>query len=304
MQNKKGINFIFGTAIISGFSIFINKFGVSITNPDFFAFAKNLIVAIILTGLLLYLYNWQIFRKIGKKDWANLILIGLLGGSVPFLLFFEGLSMTTAAQGSFIHKSMFLPAALFAWLFLREKLNAGFFIGGIFLFLGNLVLLKKMEFSINAGDLFILLATIFWALENVISKKILKKINWAVVAWGRMFFGSLFILAFLLFSGKMSEAASLNFSQIGWIILTSIILFGYQATWYKGLKHVPVGVATAILALGSPITIALSAIYNRKLDLNEIISFSVIIAGIVAILGFEKIASKLKKTINHEYFRT
>lgn len=53
MIKNKGYFLVLGTAFISGFSIFINKFGVSVINPYIFTFLKNAVVALILCAIIL-----------------------------------------------------------------------------------------------------------------------------------------------------------------------------------------------------------------------------------------------------------
>ena len=92
MTNKlanKGLLLVFSTAIISGLSIFTNKFGVGEFDPYLFTFLKNLLVAALLVGLILSLKEFKNLKKLTKKDWLILTIIGLVGGSIPFLLFFK-----------------------------------------------------------------------------------------------------------------------------------------------------------------------------------------------------------------------
>ena len=120
---KKGYLLVLATAFISGFSIYLNKFSVSFISPEIFTFLKNASVAVFLIGLILVIGQWQKLRRLKGKQILILILIGLLGGAIPFLLFFKGLSLTSAAKGAFIHKTMFLWVAMLAPIFLKEKLN-------------------------------------------------------------------------------------------------------------------------------------------------------------------------------------
>src|SRR3990172_755192 len=113
-QASKGMLLVFATAIISGFAIFINSYGVKSFDPYLYTFLKNLVVALFLVGLLLGLKEFKQLKKLKKKDWLLLAIIGLIGGSIPFLLFFKGLSLTTAASGSFVHKTMFIYVAILA----------------------------------------------------------------------------------------------------------------------------------------------------------------------------------------------
>jgi len=293
-MREKGLILIFSTAIISGFSIFINKYSVNVINPYIFTFLKNVIVVLMLSGFVFLIKDWELFAGLTKKQWLQLLIIGLIGGSIPFLLFFKGLSLTSAAQGAFIHKTMFVYAAILAVIFLKEKINKGFLIGAIFLLFGSLISLKALPISFGKGDLFILSATILWAFENLISKYVLRELPGRIVAWGRMFFGSIFILIYLIATSQIGLAGELGLNQFIWTLITSILLFGYVFTWYSGLKYIPLSTATAILILGSPITTLFSLIAGTKISFREIISAILILFGIIFVLGIKNLWQKIK----------
>jgi len=288
-MKTKGLLLVLLTAIISGFAIFISKFGVSIINPYIFTGLKNVAVAILVCCLLLLMKDWRLLKGLSKKYWALLFLIGLVGGSIPFLLFFKGLSLTTGAQGAFIHKTIFIYVAVLAIIFLKEKINKKFLFGALLLLLGNAFLLKFIPHSLGKGDLLILLATLFWAIENIISKYTLKKLPSRIVIWGRMFFGSIFILIFLGFTGQLNLIMSLSIVQVSWVMITAVILLGYVMTWYTGLKYIPVSLAAPILLLGSPITTLLSFIQTGLISQNQIFGILSILIGIIIIWRFSAI---------------
>lgn len=302
-MNQKGLMLVLGTAIISGFSIFLNKYSVSVINPYVFTWLKNILVAIFLSTIILGTKNWPVLKNLTKKQWGLLLIIGLVGGSIPFLLFFKGLSLTNSAQGAFIHKTMFIYVAVLASIFLKEKIDKKFLIGGLLLIFGNLLLLKNFSFSLNQGAILIFLATIFWAVENIISKYTLKNLPGATVGWGRMFFGSLFILIFLMAAGQLSLINQLTLKQFTWVIVTSIILLGYVITWYTGLKHIPVSQAAVILILGSPITTLLNLISGGSVSVKEIMAGVLIISGIIFVLGLSRILELTKKISRLIYVR-
>ncbi|MBU3901077.1 DMT family transporter [Patescibacteria group bacterium] len=292
---NKGLLLVFSTAIISGFSVFINKFGVAMNNPDVFVFAKNASVAFLLGAVILFFNGRRELSALNKKQWLKLLALGFIGGSIPFLLFFKGLALTGAAQGAFIHKTMFIFVVILAAIFLKEKLNKNFLIGGLLLLTGILLTLKSLNFSFGPGDGLILLAVLFWSAENVLAKYLLRDLSGSLVAWGRMFFGAIFIFVYLVFTGQAPQALSLNLSQFGWIILTSILLFGYVTTWYNGLKFVSVSMATTILLLGLPITTALTTVATGKITPQDILSGSFILTGLLIIFSIKK-----AKTINNK----
>jgi len=292
---NKGYWLVFATAVISGFSIFINKFGVSVINPYIFTFLKNVTVAVLLCSVLVAAKDLKVIKSLSKKQWGILMAIGLVGGSIPFLLFFKGLSLTSAAGASFIQKTMFVWILILAGIFIKEKITKNYVFAGLLLIGGNLLFLKISDIRFDTGSGLVLLATLFWAVENVISKQALKDLPARIVMWGRMFFGSVFILIFLALSHQVSLLGNVNIQQIGWTAITSVLLFGYVYTWYSGLKYIKVSEAAIILMLGSPITTMLSVIFVKPATLKEYLAVALIAIGIVTAIGLDKIGGKIKQ---------
>tara|TARA_Y100000310_G_C20548870_1_gene747005 strand:- start:171 stop:1067 length:897 start_codon:yes stop_codon:yes gene_type:complete len=297
---KKGVLLVLLTAIISGFSIFLNKFGVQGINPYIFTFAKNTLVAIFLLSIILFTTQYKKIVKLKPKQWLQLSFVGLLGGSIPFLLFFKGLQLTSGASSSFIHKTMFIFAAILALTFLKEKLNKIVILSAILLLIGNFFLLKLTAFTFTTGELLILIATIFWASEFTLSKHLLKTISANIVAFGRMFFGSIFILIYLTFTNQIQTITTTTFSQFSWIVITSLFLLFYVLTWYNGLKQVKLTTATCILLLGSPITTLLSFIFlDAIITLEQVFGITLISLGVIFIIyTLESISLTKIKHIN------
>ena len=291
-MDKKGLIFAFFTALVSGFSIFVNKFGLKESDPFVFTGMKNIAVVVFLISAIILLGEIGELRRLSIKQWGKLTLIGLFGGSIPFLLFFKGLSMTSAATGSFIHKTMFVFVTIGAVIFLKERAEKPFIIGAVLLLAGNALLLKLSSFSLNAGDLLILIATLLWSVENIISKHALKEISSRVVAFGRMAIGFLFILLFWAFTGRIETALSLTMPQLSWILLTSAFLFLYIISWYYALQKLKASVATSILLLGSPITTLLSmAFLGADVTIGQAFGMLMIVAGIVMAVWFTQISN-------------
>lgn len=290
---------VLSTALISGFSIFINKYGVSFSNPFVYTFVKNALVAIILTSLFFSIKDFNLLKKINRKQWLNLVIIGLVGGSVPFLLFFQGLSMTSAAEGSFIHKSLFIFTSILSVYFLKERINKFFVLGAGMILLGNVAVIVNLSWVLGYGDFLIFLSVLFWSAENVLSKRSLRELDGKIVAWGRMFFGAVFILIFLFSRGQLKEISDFSIQQAGWAVLASVLLFFYVFTWYNGLKLVPLSTASSVLVLGSPITTFLSALAMGKISVTDIFSTAAILAGVIFILISGYLGEKIKTMKNY-----
>jgi len=284
-MDKKGCLFVLLAAVVSGFSVFMNKFGVDGIDPYVFTFSKNVLVVLFLFSAILFFREFKVIRQLSLVQWLRLVAIGFFGGSIPFLLFFKGLSLSSGAVSALIHKSMFVFVAVFAVLFLRERLSKGFVLAAALLFAGNLLLLKQVNLGFGLPELLILGAVLFWSVETVISKHALRELPSRVVAFGRMFFGALFILVFLFISGSAVHLASLSVSQFGWIFFTSALLLVYVLSWYSGLKRIPASSAASILVLGSAITSSLSIVYSGAFSSFDVAGIALIFFGAIAVIG-------------------
>jgi drug/metabolite transporter (DMT)-like permease len=296
MSERKGILLVLATAIISGVSVYVNSIAVKFSNPFVFTGIKNAIVGIVFLSLIILFKEWKKIKELSKKQWIRLMTIGLIGGSVPFLLFFKGLTITTAAKGGFIQKTMFLYVALLAIAFLKEKMNKSFFIGLGALLFGNILFLGIKPQALNWGDGLIFIATLLWAVEIIISKKALADLPVNIVAWGRMFFGAIFIGLFLVNTHQLAPLFAYNTVQWKWIAITSVFLVGYVFTLYHGLKSVRASVATAVLAIGAPITSLITIIAQGNVNWGAGKSWGVVLmmAGIVLVIGLNQLKNVLR----------
>ncbi|OGY46139.1 MAG: hypothetical protein A3J62_03630 [Candidatus Buchananbacteria bacterium RIFCSPHIGHO2_02_FULL_38_8] len=281
---KKGIYLVLITAVISGFANFFNKFVMQAVGKNAFQYTtlKNVVVALILSLVILSPMILSKLKKLSAKDWGKLALIGLIGGSFPFLLFFKGLSLTSAVNASFIHKTLFIWVAILAWPVLKEKITKLQFLALGLLLFGNIIFEGFKGFSWGYAESLILIATLLWAIENVIAKIALRQLDSTVLAWGRMFFGSIILLGFLAVTDNTASLFTLNFSQIGWILLVSAFLTGYVLTWYAALKKLPATIVTCFLVLASPITTFLnSAFVTHQLKGQNIWGAIIIVSAIL-----------------------
>jgi drug/metabolite transporter (DMT)-like permease len=198
---------------------------------------------------------------LNKKQWLKLVVIGIIGGSAPFLLFFKGLSLTATVNAAFIHKTLFIWVALLAIPFLKEKISSFQLLSFGTLLLGVYLFIRPENLTFGLGELLVFLATFLWAVENVIAKVTLREVKPLIVAWGRMFFGSIILLTYILLSGGISQLVSGSGIQIVWLLLSGLILFGYVVTWYSALKFAPATVVSAVLVIAAPITAVLNMIF-------------------------------------------
>ena len=300
LPQNKGLLLVLFTGLVSGVSIFLNKYAVAVFNPFSFTFLKNAVVAVLLLAVLVVVYKKNSFANLQLKHWKQLALIGLVGGSIAFLVYFYALSQTSAINAGFLHKTLlFVFAGALGTLWLKEKIDKPFAIGAALLLLGNFLAVSKFGGFVWA-DALIAVAVVLWALENAYAKKVLAEISGLQVAFGRMFFGGLIMLVFLFFTNNFPNAAELSIPQIQWIFVTGGLLFLFAASFYSGLKWIPVSKATALLSIGQPVTAVLSVLFlGQAVSAVEAAGFLALLIG-VALVGFSVLGSP---SPNWHFFR-
>ncbi len=306
-KRNLGIFLALATAIISGISVFINGVAVTYSDPFIYTTLKNIGCLVFLGVAVLAFRERRLFATLSKKQWLTLGLIGLIGGSVPFLMFFWGLKLGGAAVSSFIYRSLFLFAGVFGYFVLKEKPTIKEFAAGILILFGNILLLPG-ELVFGFGQLLVLCATGFWALEYTISRKLLAytsagetPIHPRLIMVSRMLFGSAILLAFLGISGGLDSFVSAfsNPTLMGWLFVTSILLTGFVWTWYNSLYYLPVFKATSILALGGLITAILNlAFLGKAFSLVDALSMVLILIGVALMVGLSNLVRMVSGSKN------
>lgn len=256
-----GVILAAATAAISGVSIFVNGFAVKqLPDPAVYTTLKNGLAGLILVGLALATVRREQVRAIEPRSWGWLLVIGIVGGSLPFLLFFTGLAQASAPSAAFIHKTLFIWVALLAVPFLGERLGLAQ-IGALGVLLaGQALVLTPSGVKWGAGETMIAAATLMWAVETIVAKRVLRTVPSAAVAAGRLGIGLVVLVGYLAVTGKLGAIAALTLQQWGWIGITGLLLTGYVGTWLAALQRAPASLVTAILVVGAPVTAALQAI--------------------------------------------
>ncbi len=261
-----GILLVLLTVLISGVSNFVNFYAVQGTNSDAFIAVRNAAVALMLVPLAL-LAGRTLRAKLTRTDWLKLGTIGLVGGAVPFLLFFRGLQIagsSGAATATFGYRTLFLMAAVFGVVFLHERISPRIALAAVLLLAGNVLLLSLTAPVWTDGTAYVLAATALWAGEYTLSKHALRTLPSGTVALGRMGFGGVFLLAYVALTGQIGSIAALSGAQWQWVALSAVLLVGFVATWYAGLQSLDVSVASAMLVLAFPVTWALGFLASRS----------------------------------------
>jgi drug/metabolite transporter (DMT)-like permease len=258
-------------AFISGFAIFANKVFVAGMDPTVFTSVRALIIGIAFLAIIYYKSGFrsaEVRKSLKRANWKYMLAIAVVGGSAAFLLFFTGLSYTTAGRAAFLHKTLPIYVAVFAYWFLHEKIPIKQTYALIIMMLGTVVMFgasmdpAQLWSNPLVGDLLVIGATVLWAAENTIARKAMVKgdTNW-VVSFSRMFIGALLLFGFAGVMGKLGLILALTSQQAVNILISAAILFGYIFTWYYSIRMINVSKASTILLLAPVFSLVLGAAF-------------------------------------------
>jgi len=294
MKNlNKGIILALIAAVISGFSIFYSKISVAKIDPLILATSRNLYVGILFLILFFVTKGLKSLISISKKDFVLLILVGLIGGGIPFYLFFSGVKLMGAQSANIIQKSLFIWVILLSTVVLKEKLNIGLIVGGLFVFLGT-YFFTPVKLIVGQGVLLVLLATLMWAVENVIAKKVLSHVSSELVGLFRMLLGGLLLLGITFTTGNSSKLVNLNMSQLQTIFIGGTLLFFYVFIWYKSLKYAAAGLVTTILTFSLIVGNVLNGSFTRiAIKQSDIYSMIFVSTGVLFLIFMSLFQKKI-----------
>lgn len=254
---RKGIVFALATAVVSGVAVFVN--GVAVRRFDdatVYTTAKNLVAGAVL--LLAAMSVGRVAHRhppVARRAWPGLALVAVVGGSVPFVLFFEGLSRATSTNAAFIHKTLVVWVAIGATVVLRERVTM-LHAGAIALLLaGHLWLTGGLGAStFGTAEVLVLAATLLWSTEVIVLKRMLRTVPAETAAAVRMAGGSALLVGWVAVRGDLGALTGLTGSQWAWVLLTGATLSVFVTLWYTALALAPAVDVTAVLVLGAVIT--------------------------------------------------
>lgn len=281
-----GYTFAVLNAIISGVAIYVNSMGVkTFSDSTLYTALKNAVVGIaVLIPLLVLASSRTEFRRLNKQQWGLLLVVALIGGSLAYALDFRGLQISTPVTAALVDHTQFLYVALFAAVLLRERFGPAIWLALIVLFVGLSFGVKVNAVRWDAGVVFLLIATLLFALDFVVIKYLLRSVSMLTVMIFKMTLGSALLLGYVAASGHLSAMRHLSSTQWGFVLVTGLILLAFTITSIMGLRHAS---ATAVIAIGagSPIitTLLVVAARHSRLAPSTLFGLALILVAILII---------------------
>jgi drug/metabolite transporter (DMT)-like permease len=290
-QETKGAILALAAAGLSGVAIPANKVFLVGLDPVIFTAARALLIGAVFLLLSSYRSGFR-YRGFKKVPWSWLVGIGIIGGGLAFLLYFTGLSLTTSGRAAFLHKTLPVYVAVFAYVFLKERIGRNQGIGmlvmlaGTFAVVGSQIDPGLLWADPSMGDLLVLLGTMLWGVESTLARKaFLKGESQLVVSFGRMLIGGAFLTALAGLFGQSQQLLLLTQQQWLNLLMSTGLLLGYVLCWYWSVRLINVSKASALLLLAPVVSTALGVLWlGEPLPLLQAAGSIIVLAGSVFVL--------------------
>lgn len=130
------------SAAFAALTAIFAKVGVESVNSDFATFVRTCVIVVVLGGILWATGNWQAPAIVPGRTWVFLFLSGLATGA-SWLCYFRALKLGDAARVAPIDKLSVVLVAVFAVIFLGEKLTLPNWLGVCLIALGAVLVAYK-----------------------------------------------------------------------------------------------------------------------------------------------------------------
>jgi drug/metabolite transporter (DMT)-like permease len=288
---RAGIGLALGAALISGFAIYINGFAVKQAPGALsFTLAKNMVAALIIAAVLFgSVSRGQIkssLTGLRPTQWLALGYVGLFSGGLAFALFFQGLTQASSTEAAFVQKSLIIWVVILAIPILGEKLGLGQVVAIGLLLLGQFFMILGSgtgKPGTASALVMIFAATLIWAIEIVILRKLLRSFPVPLLGTIRLGIGAVVLLTWLVVSGGVGQLGAMG-AIWPWMLVTGVLLSGYVLTWFGALRRAQAVDVTAILVVGAFVTALLAMPSASAISVLRVIGMALIVCGVAVLI--------------------
>lgn len=279
-------------SILWGINIFIAKLAFEAgAEPVAFEFQITFI-ALIFLSIFVLPKKYKELKSTSANVIGNLFLANtarIIGGVFASV----GIALTFAVNASFLLKFSLVTTAVFARIFLKEKLTLSKILAIVAMFIGLFLITTKGELIVpKAGDIFLIFACLSWTFASILVRKNLKNssVSGELVSFLRPLPAIPLILIMILLSPLYPEPIrslfSVNIFDLSFI--SFIVPSGFIAACIWFLLNRTLKVASAsyvnMMSMITPVIVSILAILflGERMEIIQIVgAFLIIISGIV-----------------------
>ncbi len=252
-------------------------------------------IAASLIALVASMFHKDKLPALTSRGSGTLIVIGIVGTAIPYILLSVGLPLTSASNAAILLKAEILYAVFLGTLFLNEPFNLRQATAAAIMIIGVGFLTTEGGFSLpNLGDLLILATPFCWSFTHTLVKQFHKLTPPFLLVSIRTLVGGVVLMGLQLILDP--SAFYLHPSLWGFAGFAVVVEGGNTfvgiACWYLGIRYITLAKATALTIL-SPVVafIASLPLLGEVTTPIQVVSLGIIGVGLY-LLVVSRVAEK------------
>jgi drug/metabolite transporter (DMT)-like permease len=228
--------------------------------------------------------DWPVVRA----HWKTMLLLGSIGVGTHNALAYLGLNYTTATNGVILNSFIPVMIIAMAWIFFRERLGPLQLAGVAVSLCGVLAILSQgslevvAAFSLNGGDLFVILSMAMWSLYTILLRRRPPGLNMLSFLFVLAVVGDLVVLPFWI--GEMALGKYVAWTPTTLAAMLSVALFSSVLAyifWNQGVEQVGAPVAGLFIHLMPVFGVILAWLFlDERLRVYHVAGIALILTGI------------------------
>ncbi len=224
------------------------------------------------------------------SNMPKVVTVSIFQTVIQYIFFYVGLSLTTGVKGTVLSgSSAFFIVLLAALVFKTEKLSAKKIIACLLGFLGIIIVnLNGLDFTMNLGDVFVVLSTLSYAFSSMFMKKFSAYEDPVVISGYQFIVGGGFMIALgLILGGSISFASGTGVAILVYLSFLSAVAY---ALWGVLLKFNPASKISIFNfttpVFGSILSVIFLSSENAELNIPSLILALVTVASGILLLNY------------------
>lgn len=220
-----------------------------------------------------------------KKDYLIVLTTAVSGAAIAPSMYFFGLELTTATDTALLANGEIAFSILLAMLFFKERLRFIGYLAVTMVLVGIIIVTTDIPFSsssipvINLGNFLVILATVFWAIDNNLSKNITYKVDVARLAQLKSLIGGSILLLIVFLMGISINIDAAQLLHI--FILGSV---GFAASLYfflQSLKRIGTVRTILMFSMSSVFGLIFAILFLKEdIGIYQVGAIAIMISGI------------------------
>jgi drug/metabolite transporter (DMT)-like permease len=302
-ETKLGILFGIASIFLGGIQPIVARARPVILDPHIFSGMSCLFQALIFIPI--FLLEFKLKKKsvspkvdigkagsklyFGKSKWVLFIIVGVVFSLALFLYYF-GLDLAGAINGTLAQKSTAFFGLLFGYLILKERINKLQVIFCGVLFFGMILAVTQGNFSLlqlNFGVVVILICSAIWMVGHTFSKPYLSErvtTSSELLIMRNLISAAILILTYLMMYGPSQILIIFDPTNAMAYIFMGLVYGSNLFCWYQIMKYLDISIGTIIITPQLIVTALFGSIFlGEAFTIFHLIGLIIIIASILVI---------------------